>query len=182
MAPYYRKFYTLNIPDEQTCQHLGWDYITDSGREARGPIQISYTGAVQDPLAKPWVDTFKGLNLKMSGNPYSGNSIGGYANAATLDPKSKTQSYATTAYYSPASERANLHVLTGVVVKKIGFASGEPPRIANSVSVKPGSITKNHRQEGGRRCRWCLPITQDTRDVGNWKCTTAEIAKYPSSH
>ena len=135
MAPYYRKFYSLNLPDEATSEHLGLDYITDEDRKARGPIQVSYTGVVQDPLAKAWVDTFKGLNHAMTGSPYSGNSVGGYANAATLDPKSKTRSYATTAYYAPASERPNLHVLTGATVEKIGFAADKDPRVADSVTV-----------------------------------------------
>ena len=133
MAPYYRKFYTLNIPDNTTCQHLGLDYINDEDREARGPIQVSYTGVVQDPLAKAWVDTFNGLHHAISGSPYSGKSIGGYTNAATLDPKSKTRSYVTSAYYIPASNRPNLHVFTDSLVENIGFTSQLNTNVADSV-------------------------------------------------
>ena len=142
MAPYYRKLYTLNVPDNATCEHLGLDYIMDEDRKARGPIQVSYTGVVQDPLAKAWVDTFKDLHHAMRGSPYSGKSVGGYANAATLDPKSKTRSYVTTAYYAPASNRPNLHVMIDVVVENIGFATGKEKSVAKSVKFNHQGETR----------------------------------------
>lgn len=133
METYYRKFYTLNVPDEATSQHLGLDYITDIDKAARGPVQVSYTGVVQDPLSKAWVDTFKGLKHDMSGDPFSYRSLGGYANAATVDPSSKTRSYAASAYYAPVSQRTNLSVLTGAQVEKIDLTEGDGKMIANAV-------------------------------------------------
>ena len=133
MEPYYRKFYTLNVPDEVTSQHLGLDYITDTDKEARGPVQVSYPGVSQDPLSKAWIDTFKGMKHGMAGDPFSGKSAGGYANAATLDPSSKTRSYAATAYYAPISHRGNLTVMTGAQVEKIDFAEGNGKKTANAV-------------------------------------------------
>ena len=133
MEPYYRKFYTLSVPDEATSQHLGLDYITDTDKAARGPIQVSYTGVVQDPLSKAWVETFKGMKHGMSGDPFSCKSVGGYSNAATVDNTSKTRSYAATAYYAPISRRTNLSLITGAQVEKIEFAQGEGNMIANAV-------------------------------------------------
>lgn len=133
MEPYYRKFYTLNVPDEATSQHLGLDYITDTDKAARGPVQVSYTGVSQDPLSKAWVDTFKGMKHGLAGDPFSCRSTGGYANAATVDPFSKTRSYAATAYYAPNSHRANFSVLTGAEVEKIEFIEGDGNMIANAV-------------------------------------------------
>lgn len=133
MEAYYRKFYTLNVPDVATSQHLGLDYITDTDKAARGPVQVSYTGIVQDPLSKAWVDTFKGLKHDMTGDPFSHRSLGGYANAATVDPSSKTRSYAATAYYAPVSQRTNLSVLTGAQVEKIDLTEGDGKMIANAV-------------------------------------------------
>ena len=133
MEPYYRKFYTLTVPDEVTSQHLGLDYITDTDKEARGPVQVSYTGVSQDPLSKAWIDTFKGMKHGMVGDPFSGTSAGGYANAATVDPSSKTRSYAATAYYAPISHRGNLTVMTGAQVEKIDFAEGNGIKTANAV-------------------------------------------------
>ena len=134
MEPYYRKFYTLTIPDEVTSQHLGLEYITETDKAARGPLQVSYTGVPQDPLSKAWVDTFKNMKHGMTGNPFSCTSTGGYANAATVDPSSKTRSYAATAYYAPNSQRANLSVLTGAQVEKIDFTEGDGNKIANAVN------------------------------------------------
>ena len=133
MEPYYRKFYTLSVPDEAASQHLGLDYITDADKAARGPVQVSYTGVVQDPLSKAWVDTFKGMKHGMAGDPFSCKSMGGYANAATVDPSFKTRSYAATAYYAPVSQRINLSVMTGAQVEKIEFTQGDGNMIANAV-------------------------------------------------
>lgn len=131
MEPYYRKFYTLNVPDEATSQHLGLDYITDTDKAARGPVQVSYTGVVQDPLSKAWVDTFKTMKYGLAGDPFSCKSVGGYANAATVDPSSKTRSYAATAYYAPISQRTNLSVMTSAQVERIDFSQGKDNMIAN---------------------------------------------------
>ncbi len=133
MEPYYRKFYTLNVPDAATSQHLGLDYITNTDKAARGPVQVSYTGVIQDPLSKAWVDTFKGMEHGVAGDPFSCRSIGGYANAATVDPSSKTRSYAATAYYAPNSQRTNLAVMTGAQVEKIDFTEEGGSMIANAV-------------------------------------------------
>ena len=133
MEPYYRRFYTLKVPDEATSQHLGLDYITDTDTEARGPVQVSYTGVVQDPLSKVWVDTFKKLNHAMTGDPFSCKSIGGYANAATVDQSSKDRSYAASAYYAPVAQRTNLVVLTGAVAEKIAFSEGGGAKTATAV-------------------------------------------------
>ncbi|KAL8725839.1 MAG: hypothetical protein Q9181_006265 [Wetmoreana brouardii] len=133
MEPYYRKFYTLNVPDTETCRHLGLDYITDTDKEAGGPVQVSYIGSSQDPLSKAWVDTFKGLKHGLTGNPYSCKSMGGYANAATVDPSSKTRSYAVTAYYAPVAQRIGLFVLTGAEVERIDFIEGNGDKVANAV-------------------------------------------------
>ena len=133
MEPYYCKFYTLNVPDEATSQHLGLDYITNTDKVARGPVQVSYTGVSQDPLSKAWVDTFKGMKHGMTGDPFSGRSLGGYANAATVDHSSKTRSYAATAYYAPISHRTNLSVMTGAQVEKIDFTEEDGNMIANAV-------------------------------------------------
>lgn len=133
MEPYYRKFYTLNVPDDATKQHLGLDYITDEDRKATGPIQLSYTGVTQDPLSKAWVETFKAIKHGMAGDPFSGHSVGGYSNAATVDPVSKTRSYAASAYYAPVAQRSNLNVLVEARVQSIDLTQGGNGMVANTV-------------------------------------------------
>jgi choline dehydrogenase-like flavoprotein len=80
---------------------------------------VCFPGVVEDPLPKLWVETFKTLNYHYSENPFSGDAVGGFNNPVTVDPSTKTRSYAATAYYAPAKGRSNLHVMTEAFVEKI---------------------------------------------------------------
>ncbi|PHH74103.1 hypothetical protein CDD82_5103 [Ophiocordyceps australis] len=57
----------------------------------------------------------------MEQDPFCGKAVGGYTNAATIDPVTKTRSYAASAYYEPAAGRPNLQVITGALVEKVVF-------------------------------------------------------------
>lgn len=70
-------------------------------------------------LAKAWVDTFKSLGYGVTGDPFSGKVTGGFVSAISVDPESKERSYAASAYYAPAQNRLNLHVITDALVEKI---------------------------------------------------------------
>ncbi|KAL9112570.1 MAG: hypothetical protein Q9227_003141 [Pyrenula ochraceoflavens] len=122
LAPYYRKFHTLEVPDKATAEHLGLQHLETDLDSGRGPIQASYTGTIQNPLAKAWVDTFKKFNFSVNSNPFSGKSLGGYANPSTVDPRTKTRSYAASAYFEPAMERSNLNTFTEAVVQRLVFS------------------------------------------------------------
>lgn len=74
--------------------------------------------------------------LLIQSDPFSGNSIGGYSNEATVDPETKTRSYAGTAYGTPARERPNVKILTGAKTQKILFTKGEKAVIAAGVQVQ----------------------------------------------
>jgi len=52
-------------------------------------------------------------------DPFSDKSIGGYSNAATVDPVTKTRSYAVSAYGTPALQRPNFHLVTGATALKV---------------------------------------------------------------
>lgn len=118
MKPYYQKFHTLTLPSEAAKEYLGIDYVDENVRGKSGPIQASFPES-QNPLTKAWVDTFKRLNYKLTGDPFSGKSTGGFTNASTINPKTKERSYVTSAYYAPVSDRTNLHVITEAFVEKI---------------------------------------------------------------
>ncbi|KAI2628997.1 hypothetical protein GGS21DRAFT_233673 [Xylaria nigripes] len=122
MLPSYRKSYTLIPPsDEATLKHLGIDWINDDYQGSSGPVKVSFPGVVQNPLCKAWIGTFQDLNLITSADPFSGNSIGGYSNMATVDPDSKIRSYAGSAYGGPARQRPNVRIVTDVQVQRITF-------------------------------------------------------------
>jgi len=120
LLPYYKKFYTLTPPaDKETLEHLGIDWLNDETRGTNGPIQAMFPGVLQNPLIKAWIDAFKGMNHAVKGDPFAGEGLGGYSNAQTVDPKTKTRSYAATAFGKPAFERKNCHLVTGVTAQKI---------------------------------------------------------------
>ncbi|ROW02261.1 hypothetical protein VSDG_02398 [Cytospora chrysosperma] len=122
LAPSYKKSYTLiPPPDQATLDHLGIDWINDEYRGTSGPIKVSFPGIVQNPLCKAWIDAFRGLNKVTTGDPFSGNSIGGYSNSATIDPETKSRSYAGTAYGAPARQRPNVRIITEAKTEKIVF-------------------------------------------------------------
>ncbi|PQE33551.1 glucose-methanol-choline oxidoreductase protein [Rutstroemia sp. NJR-2017a WRK4] len=122
VAPYLKKAYTLLPPeDQETLDHLGIDWINEEYRGTSGPVKVSFPGILQNPLCKAWIDTFRGLGKITTGDPFSGNSIGGYSNTATVDPVSKTRSYAGSAYAIPALERPNFHLVTEATASKILF-------------------------------------------------------------
>lgn len=119
LHPYYQNSYTLSLPSEEKQRELGLDYIDAEVNAGKGPLQTSFPDALEDPVAHSWVETLKGLGYSMSGDPFSGTAVGGYTNAATIDPDSKTRSYSGSAYYLPASGRSNLHIITKALVEKI---------------------------------------------------------------
>ncbi|CAG8702477.1 12707_t:CDS:2, partial [Acaulospora colombiana] len=64
----------------------------------------------------------------------SGDALGAYWAPNTLDPVSRTRSYARTAYYEPAKSRQNLHLLPGNTVTQIIF-DGKAATGVKSVSA-----------------------------------------------
>ncbi|KAJ4388532.1 hypothetical protein N0V93_005990 [Gnomoniopsis smithogilvyi] len=122
LVPSYKKSYTLMPPpDQETLDHLGVDWINDEYRGTQGPINVSFPGIIQNPLCKAWIDAFRGLNKVTNGDPFSGNSTGGYSNTATVDPETKTRSYAGPAYGAPARQRPNVRILTEALAQKLLF-------------------------------------------------------------
>ncbi|KAI9794884.1 MAG: hypothetical protein M1816_003013 [Peltula sp. TS41687] len=139
LLPYYKKFYTLHLPDQPTRDHLGLDWIDESVRGTTGPIQASFPGVIQNPIAKAWVDTFKTLQYNTTGDPFSGKSVGGYSNAAAIDPKTQTRSYSATQYGVPASKRPNVHIVTDATVRRILFQDESSSAVtASGVEVMVG--------------------------------------------
>ena len=115
MEPYYRKFHTLNLPDNELSEHLSLDWAENGGRGVSGPLQVSFTASAQEPFSKPWIETFKNLDLPLTADPALGKATGGYS-APRMDPATKTRSSSASAFYAPAEKKSNLHVVTGAQV------------------------------------------------------------------
>ncbi|KAI1408764.1 hypothetical protein F5Y13DRAFT_204499 [Hypoxylon sp. FL1857] len=149
LAPYYRKSHTLSYPTPAVYDHLRLNYIDDAIRAKDGPVQVSFPDEASDPLPAAWVNTLTKLGFPPTGDPFSGEMTGGYINAMTIDPSSRTRSDSATAYYEPAKSRPNLHVVTGALVDKIVFdTSGDLPRATGVQFEKDGRrITANANKE-----------------------------------
>ena len=125
MAPYYRKFHTLNKPSNETHQTLGLDFVDEKVQGTLGPIQASFDAGAS-PLDQAWPKTFTNLNYKITGDPISGQAIGGFTNPSTIHPRTKARSYVGNTYYnSETSQRPNWHVLTGVLAERIIFGKSK---------------------------------------------------------
>ncbi|MCJ1382288.1 hypothetical protein MMC17_005401 [Xylographa soralifera] len=142
LAPYYRKFYTLNLPDEATQQHLGLDWIDKNVAGESGPIQTSFIGVIENPMPKAWVETFEKLHVGTTADPFTGNSMGAYSNMSTVDPVTKTRSYAASAYAAPAMARPNLKFVFGAEVQKILLQKTGSSVEAQGVQVIVGDQTR----------------------------------------
>ena len=119
MESYYAKTYSLEAPEPALQEHLGISWMNKNHAFPSGRIRTSYTGSLKDSIPRAWGDTFKALGYSMTTNPFAGGASGAFSCLASIDPVKKERSYAATAYYAPASDRQNLHVLTNCTVQKI---------------------------------------------------------------
>ena len=121
LAPYYKKFHTLNSPpaDEAAHRHLHLDVIDNSVRGSDGPIKTSFPTDTDNPIPKAWIETFDSLGLKATSDPFSGENVGAYTNACTIDPDTRQRSFAASRYWKPVQDRPNLTVVTGARVQKL---------------------------------------------------------------
>ncbi|TVY68843.1 Dehydrogenase citC [Lachnellula suecica] len=141
LSPYYRKSHTLKLPSKSNCKHLGIEWSDEDVRGTSGPIQASFPIGAEDPLSNAWIETFKDINFPIKKDPYSGEAFGGYSNASSIDPVTKTRSYAGSAYYAPNAQRLNLTVLTGATANRVIFRPGGTGVVATGVNFsKNGKI------------------------------------------
>ena len=136
MAPYYRKFHTLTVPPEPVRHHMGLEYIDDKIRGTSGPLQVSFSDSADDPLPNAWFKTFQTLGFGLTGDPFSGQVTGGYNSPGTIHPVTKERSYSAIAYYQPASQQPNLHLLTGANVHTIVLEKTDASGAVAATGVK----------------------------------------------
>ena len=119
MSKYFKKSHTINKPSDPAVEHLGLDYIDENVSGKEGPIQLSFPEDTNDVWPKAWIETLTGLGYPISGDPFSGQSYGGYINAESIDPLKRQRSHAANAYLEPVRSRSNLTIATGSTVQKV---------------------------------------------------------------
>lgn len=151
MAPYFRKFHTLHRPSsEAVSDNLRLDYIDDDVRGTDGPVHASFPDEAEDPVPSAWVDTLSRLGYPPSGDPFSGDFTGGYVNAMSIEPDTRTRSDAATAYYEPSKARPNLHVMTGAAAEKLIFSTAAGQDVPRAVGVQFKKEGKSSTLEASR--------------------------------
>ena len=113
---------------------MATQYIDKATQGKSGPIQASFP-EVHGPLGKAWPETFENLGFGVTGDPLSGQSLRGYSYLSSVTAKTRERSYAGSAYYSPVSNRPNLHLLTSCMVEKVLFARSKQDDLT-AVSVQ----------------------------------------------
>jgi choline dehydrogenase-like flavoprotein len=146
LKPYYRKAYRLSLPSTEDVERLGLGYVdTQAAEESNGFIHASFPDKIYDPIADAWIQAFKKKELAnlMTADPFEGRAYGGYINAASIDPVTKTRSYAANAYYEPVEKRENLQVLTGVTVEKVILSADVEGYVATGVQYQQDGVSKS---------------------------------------
>lgn len=132
LAPYFHKFATVHAPPQAAKDVVDLTYHNES-LVGDGPVQVSF-GEGYGPTNSAWMETFARFGLNMTADMRSENALGAFQQPASIDPVTKTRSYAATAHLTPAiANRPNLTILTGTVVKKIIFDTTGPEPVATGI-------------------------------------------------
>ncbi|KAL5383688.1 hypothetical protein DPSP01_005793 [Paraphaeosphaeria sporulosa] len=107
LSPYLKKAFTIDLPDEQTVEHLGIEWAEQLADTYHGPVNASFVDVKENPVGKAWLDAFEHLGFSLSGNPFGGRSTGAYNGASTINAATKSRSSASSAYYNHLPERDN---------------------------------------------------------------------------
>jgi choline dehydrogenase-like flavoprotein len=121
MLPYIRKFHT-QAPTSELLKEITAVANEDEGAQSsEGPIQTTYSDTV--PADRAWYETWKNI---MAESKYEGRGQGGFIASSAIDSKTRTRSYAGTAYYSAdISSRPNLRVVTEALAEKVTLATAD---------------------------------------------------------
>ncbi|KAF9540498.1 alcohol oxidase [Agrocybe pediades] len=108
---------------EPTVKHEAMSYdLAQHG--THGPLTVGYPLTLSG-IEKPYQDTLATLGIQLNKEPFSGDIKGTWLTPISVDPKTRTRSYAANRYYAPNASRTNLTVLTLSPVSKIKFEHGD---------------------------------------------------------
>ncbi|RWA12093.1 hypothetical protein EKO27_g3007 [Xylaria grammica] len=128
---FYKSFTLPSVEDEPTKKALGIDKWPDVDPRPNGPVQISFSGDITNPIRRAWVETFAAKNLRMDADTFFGSPIGvgAFNNLSSVDSATKERSYSASAYYLPIKNRDNLTIVTSALVEGLVFSAGTPARV-----------------------------------------------------
>ncbi|KAI0428960.1 glucose-methanol-choline oxidoreductase-like protein [Xylaria sp. FL1042] len=135
LEPYFKKSHTFAppAPDDPAYTHLHLDYINPQISGIDGPIKASFPSGNDNPLPRAWIESLHSLGHSATGDPFSGEIVGAYTNAATIDPETRERSYSASNYWGPVKDRANLALITEAHVTKVILEGTAPAVVAAGV-------------------------------------------------
>ena len=123
---------------------LGLDYLDDKIQGKTGPIQASFPNR-NSPIQNAWVNIFRNLNLRVTGDPLTGEAIEIFSNPCTMNENSKERSHAGSAYHAPVEGRVNLYLATEAQVERILPERDDEMCTARGVRFTHGGATQSVR-------------------------------------
>ncbi|KAL2866195.1 GMC family oxidoreductase [Aspergillus lucknowensis] len=117
LFPYFKKSETSTPPSDELVAE--WDVGYDeSVHGSSGYLQSSYTPWIW-PSTKHFVSALTGLGIQIPHDAAGGDAVGGYFTPHNQDPATITRSDARRAYWTAASSRPGLSLITGRRVTRL---------------------------------------------------------------
>ena len=128
MLPYLQRFHTHHTTNKDAQALAAIAIESEALQSTEGPIQTSYSGIGN--LEKAWYATWKQI---MTDLQYDGKSFGGFLAAGSIDPRTKTRSYAATGFYTAEmASRPSARIITEAMVERVLFEK-DPDIVASAV-------------------------------------------------
>lgn len=139
ILPYFKKSVTFTPPTPEVAGKYNYSWDIESAYGGNGPVQVSFPPYQFPGMGYLW-ELWKQLGITKQKEGANGNAFGVFSAPSSLDPVSRTRSYARTAHYDPVKNRTNYHLLTGYQATEIIFMDGL--RAVGVNVVKKGTTEK----------------------------------------
>ncbi|EFX01792.1 glucose-methanol-choline oxidoreductase [Grosmannia clavigera kw1407] len=156
LEPYYRKFSKTQAPSAATAaicrMTTGKSYDPAITEAETGPVQMSFVDNFSANNSA-WFDTLEKMGMGPGTDFRSDDTRGAYQYASSIDSKTHTRSFATTAYLTEkVRARPNLTIWTETVMTKILLEGRESTDSSNSTTVATGVRVRSDKPgETGER-------------------------------
>lgn len=117
LRPYFKKTETFQVPDK-AYQERHQVYFDEKYHGTDGPLHTIYS-ADYPASSQYWHATLNNLGVETNRSHQSGSNVGCWTSLTGVDPETQQRCYSTRAYYLPASQRDNLHLLTEATVRNV---------------------------------------------------------------
>ncbi|ETS81086.1 hypothetical protein PFICI_06088 [Pestalotiopsis fici W106-1] len=144
LLPYFKKFSTTHVPPASALENSDMERYHDNSLNGNGPLHVSYGEGFTKAFNGAWMDTFSTLGLQNKADPRTGKALGAFQNPSTIDPSTKTRSFAATAYLTPdVRQRSNLTIRCSTVVDKILLEQRGDTVAATGVAISVDGKTQH---------------------------------------